>query len=762
MVDPLAKICTRCGAHYDASAAFCTRDGTPLGTESEEPDLYVGQTLLGQFRIEEKVGAGGMGTVYRARQIGVDRHVAIKILHPELVQNADAVRRFQREARVSAALDHPNVVRVILFGQLPDGALYLIMEYLEGRSLSDLIRIEGALPPARALHITTQICDAIGEAHQQGVVHRDVKPENVHLVTRGRDLDFVKVLDFGIARFLWGEQTMVTQSGLIFGTARYISPEGAAGETTDARSDVYSIGVLCYQLLCGETPFDSPSPVALLMKHIHEPAQDVRGRARGGQVPAAVADVIARALAKNPDARFDDAIIFAEALRAAASSAGLPLGGARRATAASLVPPDPQRAAAHAPAHAAAHGPAGRAARAVHASDTLAAAPSPYGSDASMGGVSLPNGMSGRAIAGLSRRPRATVLIGAFFLGAVAVGGGAMLARSLGGSEQVSLDRSELARRARAALDAGAYDAEGAAAPGENVRDLTDRLLLADPRDQDALALRAAATTRLVAVADRTRGDLRWAEARAVYERALLISPNEAQALQGLTIVEQHEHAAVVVAGVRTLPAVPQAGETVTLVAALEAGTTVDVGAEPHFHVTRAGRALRGEVPATRGTDGGFVGSFTFPQAGEYSVFFVVHEGEQRVQMRAEVVVTADGGARRVAVRDRRRNDGDSPMVLTHQQLEPVPPTVIVTPTPTHDGIDWNVPRELQNPPPGGASPGDRTPGGGASGGGNSGGGAGTTPSESGGATVTAPTPTPTSPPPSPPAPPAPWTGQPI
>ena len=744
MLDPLAKICTRCGAHYDASAAFCTRDGTPLGTESEEPDLYVGQTLLGQFRIEEKVGAGGMGTVYRARQIGVDRHVAIKILHPELVQNADAVRRFQREARVSAALDHPNIVRVILFGQLPDGALYLIMEYLEGRSLSDLSRVEGALPPARALHITTQICDAIGEAHQQGVVHRDLKPENVHLVTRGRDLDFVKVLDFGIARFLWGEQTMVTQSGLIFGTARYISPEGAAGETTDARSDVYSIGVLCYQLLCGETPFDSPSPVALLMKHIHEPAPDVRGRARGGQVPAPVADVIARALAKNPDARFDDAIVLAEALRAAASSAGLPLGGARRAAQpASLVPPEPQRA-AHA-AQPVAHAATGRVARAVHSSDTLAAAPNPYG-DASMDGVSLPGGMSGRAIAGLSRRPRATVLIGAFFLGAVAVGGGALLARSLGGSEQVSPDRAELARRARAALEAGAYDAEAATAPGENVRELTDRLLLADPHDQDALALRAAATTRLVAVADRARGSLRWSEARAIYERALLISPNETHARQGLTIVEQHEHAVVVVAGVRTLPAVPMAGETVTLVASLESGTTVDVGAEPHFHVTRAGRALRGEVPATRGTDGGFVGSFTFPQAGEYSVFFVVHEGEQRVQMRAEVVVTADDGARRVAVRERRRNDGDSPMVLTHQQLEPVPPTVIVTPTPTptHDGIDWNVPRELQNRPPGGASPG----------------GGGTTPSESGGGTVTAPTPTP--PPPSPPAPPAPWTGLPI
>ena len=144
------------------------------------------------------MGVGGMGTVYRARQLGVERLVAVKILHGELTQNADAVRRFQREARVSAALDHPNVVRVILFGQLPDGSLFLVMEYLDGRSLADVVRDEGALAPARALHITAQICDAIGEAHRQGVVHRDVKPGNFMLLDES-ERSPLKAIDFGLA-----------------------------------------------------------------------------------------------------------------------------------------------------------------------------------------------------------------------------------------------------------------------------------------------------------------------------------------------------------------------------------------------------------------------------------------------------------------------------------------------------------------------------------------------------------------------------------
>jgi serine/threonine protein kinase len=223
-------------------------------------------------------------------------------------------------------------VRVFLFGQLPDGSLYLVMELLRGRPLADLLRVEPRLPTSRALHIAVQVAEGVGEAHVQGIVHRDVKPENIFLTPKGRDPDFVKVLDFGIARLLrTDEQTQATQSGLVFGTARYISPEGAAGEATDARSDVYSMGVLAYQMLSGETPFDGSSPVTLLMQHIHERVPHLKTRAGGAQVPDGVADVVMRALSKNPEGRYEDGAHFAEVLREAGERAGLTLRP-RRAT----------------------------------------------------------------------------------------------------------------------------------------------------------------------------------------------------------------------------------------------------------------------------------------------------------------------------------------------------------------------------------------------------------------------------------------------
>ncbi|HBQ13698.1 MAG TPA: serine/threonine protein kinase, partial [Myxococcales bacterium] len=223
-MDALAKVCPKCGRRYDTAAAFCQKDGARLQlTDEQQPDPYIGQTLLDQFKIEEQIGAGGMGSVYRARQTTLHRDVAIKILHSELADNRDAVRRFKREARVCTALDHPNVVRVFLFGQLEDGSLYIVMEYLKGRSLLEVLQREGALPVHRALHIATQICDGVGEAHAQGVVHRDLKPENVVLVNKARDPDFVKVLDFGIAK-VGGASSKLTKAGQVFGTPHYMSP----------------------------------------------------------------------------------------------------------------------------------------------------------------------------------------------------------------------------------------------------------------------------------------------------------------------------------------------------------------------------------------------------------------------------------------------------------------------------------------------------------------------------------------------------------
>ena len=252
------KACPSCGARFPADALFCSLDGSPLTTSpgliaaSAATDPYLGREILGHIEIRQLVGIGAMGRVYRAFQRGIDRDVAVKVLHRELSSNKALVARFDREAKVASRLAHPNVVHVLLVGQLPDGAMYIVMEYLDGLSLqSALAGALGAMPLPRALHIALQLCDAAGEGHAQGIVHRDLKPENVMLVRRADDPDFVKVLDFGIARVHWGEQSMATAAGLIFGTARYISPEGAQGEQVGPAGDVYSIATMLYQMLSG-------------------------------------------------------------------------------------------------------------------------------------------------------------------------------------------------------------------------------------------------------------------------------------------------------------------------------------------------------------------------------------------------------------------------------------------------------------------------------------------------------------------------------
>jgi eukaryotic-like serine/threonine-protein kinase len=331
MTDP-DRVCSRCGATYPGDVIFCPKDGTPLGTRKTEvlDDPYVDLSIAGQFRVEQLIGIGAMGRVYRAHQSGIDRDVAIKILHRELLRNPTVIARFHREAKVASRLVHPNVVQMLMTGELdrvgPDvgGEAYLVMEFLDGISLrSALAAAGGAMPLPRALHVVLQVCDAVGEAHSQGIVHRDLKPENVMLVKRGDDADFAKVLDFGVARLDWSESSMATQAGVIFGTARYISPEGAQGEKVGAPGDVYSIATMLYQCLCGETPFDGDSSVAILLKHTSTPAADVRTRHRASYVPEPIARVLAANLVKNPAERCRDARELGRALVEAARSAGL-------------------------------------------------------------------------------------------------------------------------------------------------------------------------------------------------------------------------------------------------------------------------------------------------------------------------------------------------------------------------------------------------------------------------------------------------------
>jgi eukaryotic-like serine/threonine-protein kinase len=323
-----SKVCAACGGRFPSDALFCPTDGTALqsaaAAEREVSDPYLGQELAGHIEIRQLVGVGAMGRVYRAFQRGIDRDVAVKILHRELSANAQLVSRFTREAKVASRLQHPNVVQVLLAGQLADRALYMVMEYLDGMSLqSALAAAGGSLPLSRALHIALQLCEAVGEAHAQGIVHRDLKPENVMLVRRGSDPDFVKVLDFGIARINWGEQSVATAAGLIFGTARYISPEGAQGNAVGPASDVYAIGTLLYQMLAGRTPFDGDQAVGLLVQQIHDPAPPLRSIARAAYVPEPIADVVMATLAKDPTKREQDARALGHAIFDAARLSGL-------------------------------------------------------------------------------------------------------------------------------------------------------------------------------------------------------------------------------------------------------------------------------------------------------------------------------------------------------------------------------------------------------------------------------------------------------
>jgi serine/threonine-protein kinase len=229
--------------------------------------------------------------------------VAVKVLLGSLLGDAAAVQRFHREARTISRLRHPNTVTVFDFGQTPQGDLFLVMEHLEGETLGDVLRRDGRLSAGRAVHILRQACAALEEAHAMGVVHRDLKPDNLFLTRVGSDQDFVKVLDFGLAKLTDGEQTTgITQQGKVFGTPRYMSPEQALGQPLDARSDVYTLGVVLYEMLTGDAPFRADTVLALLLKHIQEPPPPP-SQVAPGVVDPVLEGVLLRVLAKDPEAR---------------------------------------------------------------------------------------------------------------------------------------------------------------------------------------------------------------------------------------------------------------------------------------------------------------------------------------------------------------------------------------------------------------------------------------------------------------------------
>lgn len=260
------------------------------------PDPLVGKVLAERFEILERIGEGGTGVVYRAKQLSVDRIIAIKVLGAHVSTDPSWVKRFHNEARAASRLDHPNTVRLIDFGQTKEGLLFIAMEFLHGRSLRTEIERLGRLPPNRVLRIVSQMCASLSEAHNQGIIHRDIKPDNVYLVEMKGAGDYVKVLDFSVAK-LDAPDAQVTRAGVVFGTPQYMSPEQGRGVPLDPRSDIYAVGIVAYEMLTGKPPFDAKIPTEIVMMHLRDKPAPLTG------LPPQLTSLVMRALEKDPAAR---------------------------------------------------------------------------------------------------------------------------------------------------------------------------------------------------------------------------------------------------------------------------------------------------------------------------------------------------------------------------------------------------------------------------------------------------------------------------
>ncbi|MEM9193961.1 MAG: protein kinase [Myxococcota bacterium] len=304
----MARICQRCNYSNTDDARFCLQCGAMMEQEAPEgSDPLVGQIFQNRYRIKNVIGEGGMGKVYLAEQrMGTKtRDVAVKTLHPELSGDPQLVARFYRECETVIDLSHANTIKFFDFGELDDKTLYIVMEYIEGESLAHALQ-RGAMPPERVDKILVQIAGSLHEAHQQGVVHRDLKPENVLLTNRAGQADFVKVLDFGIAKRSDAEdesQAKLTKQGMVLGTPPYMSPEQFSGQALDPRSDIYSLGIMTYEMLMGQLPFEAKTPWEWATKHLTAQPTPVDVLPSGMQLVENKRNAVMRALAKNRDQR---------------------------------------------------------------------------------------------------------------------------------------------------------------------------------------------------------------------------------------------------------------------------------------------------------------------------------------------------------------------------------------------------------------------------------------------------------------------------
>ncbi|MCS6884944.1 MAG: serine/threonine-protein kinase [Acidobacteriota bacterium] len=317
------KYCPVCKNCYEDAEERCSKEGFYL------LEAFPGERIVdGKYRIDALIGQGGMGTVYRATHLELDRVIALKVVLPDFVSSSETLERFRREARAAARLNHPNVITIYDFGVLQSGRAYLAMELLTGRSLREEIEKHGYLSPERVLQLLKPVCEAVQAAHNAGVIHRDLKPDNIVIEVNEFGTETVKVVDFGIAKLkeTSGQKlNSLTGPGLVMGTPHYMSPEQCKGEDLDPRSDVYSLGVMLYEMLCGQVPFDAPTPSAVIIQHAIDPPQRLSLRRK--DIPPKVEEVVMKALSKSRHARQQTVRQLYEELHSAVHSESKLVGG---------------------------------------------------------------------------------------------------------------------------------------------------------------------------------------------------------------------------------------------------------------------------------------------------------------------------------------------------------------------------------------------------------------------------------------------------
>jgi serine/threonine-protein kinase len=346
----MLKHCTQCGDPQPSDARFCPRCGLAIVAGAEDPML--GKVVAERYRLVEKIGQGGSGTIYRAEHVTLRKRVAVKILHHQLSTDDTAVERFRREATTVCELDNDHILQVLDFGRAEDKRLFFAMEFLEGETLTKVLERDKQLSIPRVIDILTQTGEALMEAHGLGYIHRDLRPRNIFLITRRGRADFVKLLDFGLAKLVLPEaESKQTAMGMTFGDPRYMSPEQARGDVLDRRADIYSLGAVAFEMLTGTPPFSGSGTFEVLQQHLDATVPSVRYRR--ADCPEWLDAVVQRSLAKSPDERFSTVLKLIECLRE--QKAPQAADASEKAAHATLSATKPEPAAAKAPEPARAH-----------------------------------------------------------------------------------------------------------------------------------------------------------------------------------------------------------------------------------------------------------------------------------------------------------------------------------------------------------------------------------------------------------------------